>query len=356
MLTADQIRNIINTDATATGNNTYKNLLGTANTDWQNEIYQKAFGNDNNISASGAVENIPFRVSLGYLNQDGILKTDHFDRYTSSLNLSPKFFDDHLSVNVNVKYSTTNNRFADQGAVGSAATFDPTQPVYSTNANKWGGYFEWLQPGTTLPIDLATRNPLALLELRRNTSSVNRLIGNVQLDYKLHFFPDLHLQANIGLDDSRGSGNDNKDSIMATDYKTFGNYTYYKQGKQNNLYEFSLFYTKDIKSIKSKVDALLLHGYQQFLTNVYNYPHFGQNGDTILNSVPTFATDKPEYRLESYLGRVNYSYDNRYFLTASMRRDASSKFSPATRVGYFPAVVCCMENQPGFFQNKQCLK
>jgi TonB-dependent starch-binding outer membrane protein SusC len=355
VLTADQLRNIINADATATGNNTYKNLLGTANTDWQNEIYQKAFGNDNNISASGAIKNIPFRVSLGYLNQDGILKTDHFDRYSSSLNLSPKFFDDHLSVNVNVKYSTTNNRFADQGAVGSAATFDPTQPVYSTNANKWGGYFEWLQPGTTLPIDLATRNPLALLELRRNTSSVNRLIGNVQLDYKLHFFPDLHLQANIGLDDSRGSGNDNKDSIMATDYKTFGNYTYYKQGKQNNLYEFSLFYTKDIKSIKSKVDALLLHGYQQFLTNVYNYPHFGQNGDTILNSVPTFATDKPEYRLESYLGRVNYSYDNRYFLTASMRRDASSKFSPATRVGYFPAVSAAWKINQDFFKTSSVL-
>jgi TonB-linked SusC/RagA family outer membrane protein len=355
VLTADQIRNIINTDAAATGNNTFKNLLGTANTDWQHEIYQKASGNDNNISASGAIKNIPFRVSLGYLNQDGILKTDHFDRYTSSLNLSPKFFDDHLSVNINVKYSTTNNRFADQGAVGSAAAFDPTQSVYSTNANKWGGYFEWLQPGTTLPIDLATRNPLALLELRNNTSSVNRLIGNVQLDYKLHFFPDLHLQANIGLDSSRGSGNDKKDSIMATDYKTFGRYSYYKQGKRNNLYEFSLFYTKDIKSIKSKVDALLLHGYQQFLTRVYNYPSSGQNGTTIANSVPTFANDKPEYRLESYLGRVNYSYDNRYFLTASMRRDASSKFSPANRVGYFPAVSAAWKINQDFFKTSSVL-
>ena len=142
---------------------------------------------------------------------------------------------------------------------------------------------------------------------------------------------------------------------MATDYKTFGNYTYYKQGKQNNLYEFSLFYTKDIKSIKSKVDALLLHGYQQFLTNAYNYPHFGQNGDTILNSVPTFATDKPEYRLESYLGRVNYSYDNKYFLTASMRRDASSKFSPATRVGYFPAVSAAWKINQDFFKTSSVL-
>lgn len=356
VLSGDQIRSIINTDAAATGNNNFKNLLGKENTNWQNQIYQKAFGNDNNLSASGAIKNIPFRISLGYLNQDGILKTDHFDRYSSALNLSPKFFDDHLSVNLNVKYSSTNNRFADQGAVGSAVAFDPTQAVYdATHGGRWGGYFEWLQPGTTLPIDLASRNPLALLELRHNTSSVNRVIGNVQVDYKLHFFPDLHLQANIGLDNSNGSGNDNRDSIMATDYKTFGRYAYYKQGKKNSIYEFSLFYTKDIKSIKSKVDVLLLHGYQDFITNVYNYPSYGQNSDTIQNSVPTHATDKPEYRLESYLGRLNYSYDNRYFLTASVRKDASSKFSPATRVGYFPAVSAAWKLNEDFFKTSNVL-
>jgi iron complex outermembrane receptor protein len=352
VLNADQIRSIINADAAATGNNTFKNLLGTANTNWQDQIYQTAFGNDNNLSASGSISNIiPFRLSVGYLNQDGILKTDHFNRFSTALNLSPKFFDNHLAVNVNVKYSSTNNRFADQGAVGAAATFDPTQPVYdASHGGKWGGYFEWLQPGTTLPMDLATRNPLALLQLRRNTSSASRIIGNVQLDYKLHFFPDLHVQANLGIDNADGSGNDNKDSIMATDYKTAGRYSYYKQGKRNTLTEVSLFYTKDIRSIKSKVDVLLLHGYQDFLTNVYNYSSYGQNGVVIANSVPTFATDKPEYRLESYLGRVNYSYDNKYYLTASVRRDASSKFSPATRVGYFPAVSAAWKLREDFFK------
>ncbi len=356
VLSGDQVRDIINTDATATGNNTFKSLLGTANTNWQNQIYQTAIGNDNNLSASGAVGNIPFRASVGYLTQDGILKTDHFNRVSSSLNLSPKFFDDHLSVNVNVKYSSTTNRFADQGAVGSAAAFDPTQPVYdATHNGKWGGYYEWLQPGTTLPIDQATRNPLALLELRHNTSSANRVIGNVQLDYKLHFFPDLHLQANLGLDKATGSGNDNRDSIMATDYKTGGRYAYYKQSKQNQLAEVSLFYTKDIKSIKSKIDVLALHGYQDFYTDVYNYASYGQNGVIIANSVPTFTTDKPEYRLESYLGRLNYSFDNKYFVTASVRRDASSKFSPATRVGYFPAVSAAWKLKEDFFKNANVL-
>ena len=347
VLSGDEIRSIVNADAAATGNNNYKNLLGTANTDWQDAIYQAAIGNDNNISASGALKNIPFRVSLGYLTQEGILKTNKFNRLSASLNLSPKFFNDHLSVNLNVKYANTKNRFADEGAVGSAAAFDPTQEV--TNGSKWGGYFEWLQGGT--PAALATRNPVGLLKLRDNTSAVNRVVGSVQLDYKLHFFPDLHIQANLGVDYGKGSGNDKKDSIMATDYLTAGRYTYYKQSKQNTLAEVSLFYTKDLKSIKSKIDVLALHGYQDFLTNVNNYPSYGQNGVVIATSVPSFATDKPQYRLESYLGRINYSYNDKYFLSASIRRDASSKFSPATRVGYFPAVSAAWKLKEDFFKN-----
>ncbi len=363
VLNAEQIRNIINADAAATGSNTYKNLLGnppgfgsnwkSSNTDWQDQIFQDAVGNDNNLSASGAIKNIPFRISAGYLSQDGILKTDHFNRLTTALNLSPKFFDDHLAVNLNVKYSNTANRFADGGAIGSAAAFDPTQSVYANN--RWGGYYEWLQPGKTDPIDLATRNPLALLQLRRNNSTVNRVIGNVQLDYKLHFFPDLHIQANIGMDNASGSGNDNRDSIMATNYHTKGDYAYYQQKKNNNLYEVSLFYSKDIKSIKSKVDVLFLHGYQEFLTNNYNYANYGQDGNVIASSVPTYATDNPEYRLESYLGRLNYSYDNRYFLTASIRSDASSKFSPATRVGSFPTVSAAWKLREDFFKSSKTI-
>jgi TonB-linked SusC/RagA family outer membrane protein len=345
VLTADQIRDIINTDAAASGSNTFKSLLGSANTDWQSEIYQTAIGNDNNLSASGSVANIPFRISAGYLNQDGILKTDHFDRLSTALNLSPKLLDDHLSINLNVKYSNTKNRFADGGAVGSAVSFDPTQPVKddpSHNAGRWGGYFEWLQPGTTLPIDLSTRNPVALLELRHNTSTVNRVIGNAQLDYKLHFFPDLHIQANIGVDYGSGSGNDKKDSIMATDYHTLGRYTYYKQSKQNTLAEVSLFYSKEMKRIKSKIDVLALHGYEDFVTNVNNYASYGQDGTVIATSVPTFATDKPEYILESYLGRINYSYNNKFYLTGSVRRDASSIF-PSQPRRLFPGGFRCME-------------
>lgn len=347
VLSGDEIRSIINADAAASGDNTYKKLLGTANTDWQKQIYKTAIGNDNNISASDGIGNIPFRLSLGYLNQDGILKTDHFDRMSSALNLSPKFFDNHLSVEVAVKASRTTNRFADQGAIGSAVAFDPTQPVYANN--KYGGYYEWLQPDGK-PIDLSTRNPLALLNLRDNRSTVNRLIGNVQLDYKLHFFPDLHVLTNLGIDNASGSGNDNTDSVSATNYKTAGRYVHYEQKKKYTLAGVSLLYNKDIKSIDSKLDVLVSHEYQDFVTEVSNFASYGQNGVLIPGSTPTFATDKPEFRMESYLGRLNYSLADKYYLTASIRRDASSKFSTANRVGYFPAVSVAWKINEDFFK------
>ena len=281
-----------------------------------------------------------------------------FKRISTSLNLSPKFFTDHLSVNLNVKYASTNNTFADGGAVGSAIAFDPTQSVNATN--KYGGYYEWLQIDSK-PIDLATRNPLSLLNLRDNKSTVNRLIGNIQLDYKLHFFPDLHVLVNVGLDNTNGSGQDNVDSISATNYKTGGRKSYYEQGKKNTLADVSLFYTKDVKSINSKIDVLVGHSYQDFLTNISNFPSFSYRAiadvsaplkkDTLAGSEPTFLTDKPRYRLESYYARLNYTLANKYLLTASLRRDASSKFSPENRVGYFPAVVGAWKLKEEFFKN-----
>jgi TonB-dependent starch-binding outer membrane protein SusC len=363
VLSADQIRSIINEDAAATGNNTYKTLLGTSNTNWQDEIYQSAFGFDNTISASGSIGVFPFRASLGYNNQDGILKTNNFNRITSSLNLSPKFFDDHLSVNVAVKASQAKNRFADEGAIGNAINFDPTKPVLSGNKN-WGGYYEWLQPDTK-PIDLATRNPLGLLNLRDNQSTVERLIGNVQLDYKLHFFPDLHIQANLGIDNTRGSGNNNIDSASATNYRTGGRKTFYEQEKMNKLADFSLFYEKEIKSIKSKINVLAGHSYQSFLTDVFNYPSFSYRAiadptnlakkDTIQGSEPTFLTDQPEFRLESYIGRLNFTVMDKYLLTASIRSDASSKLNPNDRVGYFPAVALAWKMKDDLFKSSRLI-
>lgn len=358
VLTADEIRDIVTKDAAATGSNMYKNMLGTATTNWQKEIYQAAIGADNTISATGALGNIPFRASLGYLNQNGILKTNNFSRISTAINLSPKLLNDNLSLNVNVKASQTRNRFANEGAIGNAVSFDPTKPVLSGN-NNWGGYYEWLNGA--VPNDLSNRNPVALLNLRHNHSTVNRVIGNVQAEYKLPFFPDLKIQANVGMDFAAGSGNDNTDSASATNYRSGGRRQYYEQQKVNQLADIGLFYAKEIKSIKSKIDVLVTHGYQSFLTKVSNFPALSYRAvydranpakkDTIIGSEPVFLTDRPEYRLESYIGRLNYTLMDKYLLTATIRSDASSKLNPDDRIGYFPSLALAWKARDDFFKN-----
>jgi iron complex outermembrane receptor protein len=360
VLSADEIRGIINRDATATGNNTYKAMLGTANTDWQKEIYQAAIGVDNTISASGSLGNIPFRASVGYLNQNGILKTNNFSRISTAINLSPKLLNDDLSVNISVKASQTQNRFANEGAIGNAVTFDPTQPVLSNNRN-WGGYYEWIAGG--LPNDLSNRNPVGLLMLRDNRSTVNRMIGNAQFEYTLPFLRDLKLQANLGMDFASGSGNDNTDSVSATAFRDGGRRSYYEQQKINQLADVGLFYSKDIKKIKSKVDVLLAHSYQSFLTKVSNFPTLSYRRiydpsnpakkDTIIGTEPVFKTDRPEYRLESYIGRLNYTLMDKYLITATIRSDASSKLNPNDRIGYFPSVAVAWKANEDFFKNSK---
>ena len=351
VLSAAEIRSIV----TGSENAAYINLMGKGTTDWQKLIYQDAVGVDNNISASGAIGNIPFRASVGYLDQQGILKTDKFQRVSSSLNLSPKFFDNHLSVNMNLKLAQTKNRFADGGAVGSAASFDPTQDV--NDANKFGGNFEWLNTiaNVTSPKGIggnaAAPNPLSMLNFRNNNSVTDRFIGNIQLDYKLHFLPDLHLLANLGTDRTQGKGDDITDSISVTNIITNGRFSHYAEIKSNNLIELSLFYTKDLKSIDSKMDFLAGHSYQDFLTNVYNFASYSLRGNQIPGTEPVFATDLPQFRLESYYTRLNYTLSNKYLLTASLRRDATSKFAKENRVGYFPSVALAWKMKEEFFKN-----
>ncbi|MBS1733825.1 MAG: SusC/RagA family TonB-linked outer membrane protein [Bacteroidetes bacterium] len=352
VLSADEIRSVVNAEAASTGINTWKNLLGNANTDWQKLIYRNAKSINNNISATGSWKyknfTLPYRISLGYLYQEGVLKTNKFDRFSTAVNLSPKFFGDHLSVNVNFKYTHTQNRFADEGAVGAAVAFDPTQYAYNNNP-KTGGYFEWME-NTGIRKDLATRNPLSLLNLRDNTSRVNRMIGNVQLDYKLHFFPDLHIQANLGLDNAGGIGNDIVSDKAASAFSVDGSgrRTHYEEKKRNYLAEISLFYEKNLGK-NSKIDILALHGYQDFYTLVTPFGSYRLNGNIFPNQ--DLRNDKPQYRLESYLGKMNITLFNKYLLTGSIRRDATSKFSKDNRVGYFPAGAIAWKLKDEFFKN-----
>ncbi|MDQ6610231.1 MAG: TonB-dependent receptor, partial [Bacteroidota bacterium] len=337
----------------------------------QNAIYNNAFTSDNNISVSGSVKNyFPYRVSLGYLNQDGLLRTGNLQRKSGAINLNPTLLNNHLKIDVNLKGSLSNSRFADEGAIGTAVRYDPTQPVQS-GGKRFGGYYEWLDPSSVTGLrKLAPLNPVGLLEQRTDKSEVKRSIGNIQFDYKLHFFPDLRVNLNLGYDVSKGQGTvvipDSAASsyLRSPDAKHGGVNNRYLQKKSNTLLETYLNYTKDIKVIDSRVDVTAGYSFQKFLTHIFNAekdpngilyqqadgslgrtatggqrwnPFSDRTTDATLITTPKFPFDNPEYQLISFFGRLNYSLKGKYLVTGSLRRDASTRFSEKNWVGWFPS-------------------
>ncbi len=339
VLSADDFRTIVNSKGTAA----QKAMLGTANTDWQDVIYQTAFSSDNNISLTGGLKGLPYRLSFGFLTQSGVLRTDHLDRTSMALVLNPTFFDNHLRVDINLKGSAQKTRFA-TNAIGAAVTFNPTVPVYATNKKeRFGGYWEWLDSTTTTGLaNLAGRNPLGLIEQRQDRSTPMRSIGNIQLDYKFHFLPELRANLNLGYDVSEGEGTVYVSDSAATGYLvggTGGSNDHYRQTKFNKLLEFYLSYARDFTAIRSRFDILAGYAYNNYLTTSYNFPSFTARGVKYPNTDPSFPFNKPENTLLSYFGRANFSFDDRYMITGTIRRDGSSRFAPVNRWGVFPSVA-----------------
>jgi iron complex outermembrane receptor protein len=364
VLSADQFRAYVKAHAP---DPRYISYLGSASTNWQDQIYQTALASDNNISISGGLKNMPYRFSYGFLDQNGILKTDNIKRNSASLNLSPRLFTDHLRIDLNAKGAINQNRFANQGAIGSAVTFDPTQPVNSGN-NRFGGYFEYLDPSSVTGLkSLAPLNPLGLLEQRQDKSTVKRVIANIQFDYKFHFFPDLHANLNLGIDASDGKGTIKVPDSAASAYKRFqspassgiyfgGINNQYHQKNQSKLLESYLNYAKDIASIRSHVDAVAGYSYQDFKTTNYFFADYSANGTMNPTSTPTYPFDIPRHTLISFYGRVNYNYEGKYFLTGSVRRDGSSRFSPSNRWGTFPSGALAWKiKDESFLKNARAL-
>lgn len=326
-------------------------LLGAQNTDWQDLIYQDAFSSDNNLSLTGAIGNLPFRVSGGYLSQQGILKTSKLDRISGAINLNPKFLDNHLSIDMNVKASQNKSRFANEGAIGAAVAFDPTQPVYEKTYTTLGGYWEWLDPATGEPNTLATKNPLSMLEQRRDNSEAFRSIGNIQFDYKFHFLPELRANLNLGYDYSKGEGTVFTPPTSASAYYVQGSTSRYEQEKKNKLLEFYLNYAKDLDNINSRIDITGGYSYQDWMNESPGFPVKQGIGD-----LPASNPFKTQNTLISFFGRANYNYDDRYLLTATVRRDGSSRFSPDTRWGLFPSAALAWRiNNESFLENVQAL-
>ncbi len=328
ILTADEVRAYVNANGTAA----QKSYLGTENTDWQDVIYQQAFTTDNNIGISGSYKKMPYRFSAGYLDQQGLLLTDKLSRGTAALSLSPKFLDDHLKVELNVKAALTESNFANNSAIASAIQFDPTQPIYGNNA--FGNYFEWIQ--ANVPNPNAPRNPLALIEQKSDKGNARRSFGNLKLDYSFHFLPELHANLNLGYDVSRGSGSTTVPQIAAQSNSTKGFFQDRLNREFSKTSEFYLNYAHTAKSIDSRFDVTAGYGFYDIKNTDYFYNSYNALGNVLVATTFPFAEQRN--KLLSYYGRFIYTLSDKYVVSATMRADASSKFSEENRWGYFPSV------------------
>ena len=310
--------------------------LGNYDTNWQEEIYEFASGQNNNISASGGINGIPFRASLGYTDQEGILMGDNFNRISGSLNIAPSLLDGGLRINVNTRYVRTENDFANRGAISSAVMFDPTKPVFGSNPTQFGGYYTWLD-SSGKKLALSPTNPLALLNLSDDESTVDRIIGNIKLDYDLPL-EGLIATVNAGYDHSKGVGFSMIDKNMPTDSEGFnGSNNTYSNETTNLLFDAYLNYSKDFS--QSNLSVTAGHSYQSF-----EYNNSSTNGVKYLNadgtinaatSVTKSFIDTSKNVLLSYFGRLNFSHNEKYLITATVRADASSKLPKNARWGQF---------------------
>ena len=326
VLSPDDFRNYVIANAPQ---QKYIDMLGTANTVWQDKIYQTAWGTDNNIAFTGGIKKLPYRLSIGYTDQNGIVRTNEFRRTSVGLNLTPKFFDNHLSVTANVKGTLTDNRF-NASVIGASQFFDPTQSVYDYSAigDKVGNYWEWFLPDSngnrTDKINVnGTSNPVASLAARRDVSTVYRGLGNIQLDYKLHFLPDLHINVNAGYDYQKSNGHVTEYNGYRATINTLGTSRKYEQEKSNKLFESFLNYIKDIDAIDTKVDIMGGYSYQNF--HEFTPGTMTYNGNPTYNTQPSLDYEK-RLVLLSFYGRGIFTIANKYILTGSIRRDGSSRF------------------------------
>ena len=353
-LSGDEIRAY----ALALGHNDKKTkYLGTANTDWQDQIYRAAISTDHNFSVTGGAKNMPYRASLGYTYQDGIIKTSNMQRLTGSVNLSPTFLDKHLSFNLNAKGMYITNRFADGGVVGAALSMDPTMPVYSTGlANEkdlndfFGGYYQRTKPAnyndskwSVTKNDLSTANPVATLEQKDKSSKAGSFVGNLEADYKIHGFEDLRIHANFGADYSFGRETEEND-VMSYQSHYYGWNGYTEKMKYNLQFNAYAQYYKDFNE-DQHFDVMVGYEWQHFYNEGVSegfgmYPTTN-NDATLVGTKFNYAVNEwiSENYLVSFFGRANYSALNRYMITATFRADGSSRFAPENRWGLFPSVA-----------------
>jgi len=335
--------------------------IGYYNTDWQDQIFRTGLSTDQNVSVSGGGEKYPFRLSVGYTEQNGTLKRSKFQRFTQAINFTPKFFDKHLSLNVNFKAMENKNKYVSDGVINSAAAFDPTKPIFAYNSDgsigneKYGGYFQWLNPDGSINRN-GSENPVSRLSGSWDHTDVFRALGNIQLDYSLHFLPELHANLNVGFDNTYDDGNNGNYPGSYSSYTDAilppgqGRYTDSDSRRENYLIDFYLNYVKDIQPIKSKIDVMGGYSWQHFKrddkSKTYSNDVEGYESTLISESI-----NPKEYYLISLFGRLNYTFMDKYLMTFTLRNDGTSRFSKDNRWGLFPSVALAWRmNDEDFFK------
>ena len=336
--------------------------LGTANTDWQNQVYRNAVSTDHSISIVGGTKHMPYRATIGYTLQNGIIKTSNMQRVTASLNLSPSFLDNHLSFNLNAKGMYIYNRYADGDVVGAALAFDPTRTV--EGPNKEFGYFyqtpykaealgdpNW----TTMSNSNTPQNPVALLQNKDDRARSGVFVGNLEVDYKIHGFEDLHLHANFGADYSYGK---QKTTILPTSYSNnyYGWDGFEEKHKYNLQFNCYAQYYKDFSETQH-FDVMVGYEWQHFYNDYYtngsgfNTPAYFEQKDMDQRYNTYINTSATESYLVSFFGRVNWVGWNQVMLTATVRGDGSSRFAPGKQWGVFPSVALGWKIKESFFRD-----
>jgi TonB-dependent starch-binding outer membrane protein SusC len=342
VLSADEFRAFVKSK----GNATQQSYLSNGNTNWQELIYRTSWSQDHNISLSGGIPSVPYRFSIGYVDQQGILRTSEMDRKSASLNVSPSFFNNTLRIDLSLRASETENNFANEGAISAAVGFDPTQHVRATN--NYGGYFEWLEGSTGLPNQNSYKNPLGLLYQRTDESKVQRAIGNIKFDYQLPYVSGLRAILNLGSDRTDGRGLVEVPREAASEFRNGGSFNRYYQKRKNDLLDFYLNYNKDVTSIKTRMDVTAGYGYQDWEELNPRVPRLNSAGVLI----DTSFLYQAQHTLISFYGRTNFTVMDKYIISASLRRDGSSRFHEDNRWGLFPSVaVAWRVKEESFLKN-----
>ena len=360
--------------------------LGTANTNWQDLIYRTAISHDHNITVSGAAKSLPYRVSVGYTDQQGIVKTSDFKRATASLNLNPSFFQDHLTLNLNAKGMYARTLYTDGSVVSSAVRMDPTQDPYNFTSEyhknqlrdkdgnslldqtlkNYGGYFQWSKKAeygdNTWPFtfDSTTQmpNPLSLLDQGSQIAHSRSFIGSADIDYKVHGFEDLRLHATLGADISKGRQSQSF-ATSCTNALYYGSYGGEEILKRNLSLSAYAQYYKDFNKIHH-FDIMAGYEWQHFWRSKNNdyvgyYPETNNDASLAGTERPhTPYSEKSESYLVSFFGRANYTLLDRYFLTATVRDDGSSRFKE--HWAWFPSFAFAWKaNEEAFLKNANWL-